>query len=210
MGFSSVSPLQDLRRVWVLNTSVTLVGISSFLTHLCSSLLSSDFTCCGIPLHLLSSIMNVMAVSLGEGKMHCLGDSRSATYSPLKFPQSPVTLFLKSIGVDRTSNLSPSASMRTPYFLDLIVITPSMYLVTTVSKCSNVATSSFGCPSILTTMLLPRENLDSLDNSTSNLCPSTIILTYCFWGVFLVETKILGLVDSSEKTTCSQSFKGYV
>merc|ERR1712142_1230163 len=80
-----------------LKTFVTLVGISSFLMHLSSNLWSSDFSCCGIPLH-CSSSMKVIAVSLGTGKIHCLRVLRSAIHSPFKSPQSPVTLSLKRMG----------------------------------------------------------------------------------------------------------------
>merc|ERR1712121_172001 len=79
-------------------TSDTLVGISSFLIHFPSNLRSSVFSCCGTPLHLPSSSMKVIAVSLGTGIIHCLGDFKSAIHSPFKSPQSPVTLSLKRIG----------------------------------------------------------------------------------------------------------------
>merc|ERR1719369_1948765 len=110
-----------------------------------------------------------MALSLGTGITHCLGDWRSATHSPLKSPQSPVALSLKTRGFDLTTSLSPSAMISTPYFLELIEYTPSVYFVIIVLKFSRTVSSSLACSSILIIPLLPREYLVSLLISTSYL-----------------------------------------
>merc|ERR1719239_645718 len=65
---------------------------------------------------------------------------------------------------------------------------------------------SLTSPLTLMVALLSREYLVCLLISTWYLCPSTTIVTSCFWGVSLAATVTLGLEADSVKMMCSQLF----